>query len=142
LLAAIAIERARAFENESRAEAARHSEQLRTTVLDGLAHAFKTPLTAIQTASSGLVELGGLDQDRAELASLIQEQTRQLNQLTTDLLQMARIDAADVRISRERVDVADVIDEVLAKARTQYPTSDEHKGTTFFFALPRWTGGR
>src|ERR1039458_10142505 len=53
-LAAIALERARSFEKESGAEAARQTEQLRTAVLDSLAHAFKTPLTAIWTASSGL----------------------------------------------------------------------------------------
>jgi two-component system sensor histidine kinase KdpD len=40
-LAAIALERARSFEKESRAEAANQTEQLRTAVLDALAHAFK-----------------------------------------------------------------------------------------------------
>ena len=55
-LTAIALERARSFEKESRAEAAHQTEQLRTAVLDALAHAFKTPLTAILTASSGLLE--------------------------------------------------------------------------------------
>jgi two-component system sensor histidine kinase KdpD len=53
-LAAIALERARSFEKESGAEAARQTEQLRTAVLDALAHSVKTPLTAIRTASSGL----------------------------------------------------------------------------------------
>jgi hypothetical protein len=62
-LAAIALERARSFEKESRAEAARQTEQLRTAVLDSLAHAFKTPLTAIRTASSGLLEAGRLSTD-------------------------------------------------------------------------------
>ena len=65
-LAAIALERARSFENESRADAARQAEQLRTAVLDALAHAFKTPLTAILTASSGLVEAGRLCADDAD----------------------------------------------------------------------------
>ena len=59
-MAAAAFERYRCFEKETRAQAAHHSEQLRTAVLDSLAHAFKTPLTAILTASSGMLELGGL----------------------------------------------------------------------------------
>ena len=96
-LAAIALERARSFEKESRAEAARQTEQLRTAVLDGLAHAFKTPLTAIRTASSGMLEAGRLSADDAELAALIDEQAEHLNRLTTELLQMARIDAAEVQ---------------------------------------------
>jgi len=42
-MAAVAIERARAIQKENRAEAERNTEQLRTAVLDGLAHGFRTP---------------------------------------------------------------------------------------------------
>src|ERR1700749_617738 len=59
-LTAVAIERARSFSAESSAEAARESEQLRSSVLDGLAHAFKTPLTTIRSSSSGLLEMNTL----------------------------------------------------------------------------------
>jgi two-component system sensor histidine kinase KdpD len=116
-LAAIALERARSFEKESRAEAARQTEQLRTTVLDSLAHAFKTPLTVIRTASSGLLETGHLSTDNAELAALIDEQAEHLNRLASELLQMARIDAADIRLRRDRVPVLTLIEDVLARYR-------------------------
>jgi two-component system sensor histidine kinase KdpD len=118
-LAAIALERARSFERESRAEAANQTEQLRTVVLDALAHAFKTPLTAIRTASSGLLEAGRLSTDDAELAALIDEQAEHLNRLTSELLQMARIDAAEVRLRRERVSVLTLIEDVLARHSEQ-----------------------
>jgi two-component system sensor histidine kinase KdpD len=74
-LSAIALERAHSFAAESNAEAAKRSEQLRSTVLDGLAHAFKTPLATIQSASSGLLEISRLDYPQRELVSLIDEQT-------------------------------------------------------------------
>jgi two-component system sensor histidine kinase KdpD len=118
-LAAIALERARSFEKESRAEAANQTEQLRTAVLDALAHAFKTPLTAIRTASSGLLEAGRLSADDVELAALIDEQAEHLNRLTSELLQMAKIDAAEVRLRRERVSVLTLIEDVLARYREQ-----------------------
>lgn len=54
-LVAVALERTRALQQGPWAEAQRNTEQLRTAVLDGLAHGFKTPLTAIQTASSGII---------------------------------------------------------------------------------------
>ena len=57
-LIAITFDRYRAFANESRIETERRAEQLRATVLDSLAHAYKTPLTAIRAASTGLVEMG------------------------------------------------------------------------------------
>jgi two-component system sensor histidine kinase KdpD len=118
-LAAIALERARSFEKESRAEAAHQTEQLRTAVLDALAHAFKTPLTAIRTASSGLLEAGRLSTDDTELAALIDEQAEHLNRLTSELLQMARIDAAEVMLRRERVSVLTLIEDVLARYSEQ-----------------------
>jgi two-component system, OmpR family, sensor histidine kinase KdpD len=42
-LSAMALERAHSFAAESNAEAAKRSEQLRSTVLDGLAYALKRP---------------------------------------------------------------------------------------------------
>ena len=116
-LAAIALERARSFEKENRAEAARRTEQLRMAVLDGLAHAFKTPLTAILTASSGLLEGGDLSEGDRELAALIDEQAEHLNSLATELLQMARIDAREVSLHRERVSVLGLIEDILAVHR-------------------------
>jgi two-component system, OmpR family, sensor histidine kinase KdpD len=118
-LAAIALERASSFEKESRTEAAHQTERLRTAVLDALAHAFKTPLTAIRTASSGLLEAGRLSTDDIELAALIDEQAEHLNCLATELLQMARIDAAEVTLHRERISVLPLIKEVLARYREQ-----------------------
>ena len=50
-LAAIALERARGQEAAARAEAARQSADLRATVLDAVAHEFKTPLTSMKAAA-------------------------------------------------------------------------------------------
>jgi two-component system sensor histidine kinase KdpD len=118
-LAAIALERARSLEKESRAEAARQAEQLRAAVLDGLAHAFKTPLTAIRTASSALLAGGNMFGGDHELAVLIDEQAEHLSRLTTELLQMARIDAHEVRLHRGRVPVLGVIEDILERRRQQ-----------------------
>ncbi len=63
-LIAITFDRYRAFANESRIETERRTEQLRATVLDSLAHAYKTPLTAIRAASTGLGEMGAFPRAR------------------------------------------------------------------------------
>jgi len=118
-LAAIAMERARSFEKESRAEAARHAEQLRVAVLDALAHAFKTPLTAILTASSGLLDAERLSAEDAELTALIDGQASHLNRLTTELLQMARIDAAEVRLRKERLSALDLLEDAISLHREE-----------------------
>jgi two-component system sensor histidine kinase KdpD len=118
-LAAIALERARAFERHSHAEAARQSEQLRTAVLDALAHAFKTPLTAIRTASSGLLEAGHLDPAQEDLVTLIDEESDKLNALSTRLLQTARLEASETKLRKETVLIPQLIDEILTKHSDQ-----------------------
>lgn len=118
-LVAVALERSRSFERETRAEAARHAEQLRTAVLDALAHAFKSPLTAIRVASSGLLEAGRLDPGDLELARLIDERAGHLDHLATDLLQLARLDARDVSVRRERILVLDLVEAITARCREE-----------------------
>jgi two-component system sensor histidine kinase KdpD len=108
-LTAVAIERARSFSAESSAEAARQSEQLRSTVLDALAHAFKTPLTTIRSSSSGLLEMDTLSGTEKRLVALIDQQADHLNDLTTRLLRTARIDNADLKLKREQIDLTQLI---------------------------------
>ena len=102
-LAAIALERERSFMAESTAEAARQSERLRSAVLDGLAHAYKTPLATIQTASSGLLELDQLARVEKELVTMIQNEVEHLSALTTQALETARMDESRIKIRRERI---------------------------------------
>lgn len=113
-LIAITFDRYRAFANESRIETERRTEQLRSTVLDSLAHAYKTPLTAIRAASTGLGEMGRLSPGQADLVSLIDEQTSLLGELTTRLLTTARLDADEVAIHVARVSMGTLFEEVLA----------------------------
>jgi two-component system, OmpR family, sensor histidine kinase KdpD len=115
-LTAVAIERARSFYAESSAEAARQSEQLRSAVLDGLAHAFKTPLTTIRSSSSGLLEMDTLSGTEKKLVTLIDQHAGHLNDLTTRLLRTARIDSANLRVKRERIDLVGLIQDSIEEA--------------------------
>jgi len=109
-LAAVAIERARSFSAESSSEAARQSEQLRSAVLDGLAHAFKTPLTTIRSSSSGLLEMDTLSGAEKRLVALIDQHAGHLNDLTTRLLRTAKIDNADLKLKREQIDLTELLE--------------------------------
>jgi two-component system sensor histidine kinase KdpD len=121
-LIAITFDRYRAFANESRIETERRTEQLRATVLDSLAHAYKTPLTAIRAASTGLSEMGRLSAGQSELVGLINEQTGVLNELTTRLLTTARLDAGEITIHVTPVAVGPMIEEVIASLKDRLST--------------------
>ena len=114
-LLAVAVERARSAHKENRAEAARNTEQLRTAVLDALAHGFKTPLTAIQTASSGLLAIGRLGEAQTELVEIIDHEVAMLANLTTRLLQTAALDAREIRVRSSMISVLPLLEAVIAE---------------------------
>jgi two-component system sensor histidine kinase KdpD len=119
-LSAIAMERARSQEQEYRAEAARQSEQLRTAVLDALAHEFKTPLTTILAASSGLLAAGGLSDNQTELITLVDEQARNLNELASRLLGTAKLDRPDFRPHLEAAVLSELVNAAIRSIDGQY----------------------
>lgn len=112
-LTAITLDRCVSFEKESRIEAAHQSERLRTAVLDSLAHAVKTPLTAIQTATSGLREVGRLNEAQDNLVSLVEGEANELNLLCTRLLQTAKLEANEFSLGQQEIAVADLISKVV-----------------------------
>jgi two-component system sensor histidine kinase KdpD len=112
-LAAIAIDRHQSFEKEEKAEAASRGEQLRAAVMDALGHEFKNPLATVQTASSGLLELGGLNPTQCELAQLIESESVRLNELCTRLLLTAKLEGDQVRLKTDEIKVSELISEVL-----------------------------
>ena len=123
-LTALAIERSRSFAAQSSAEAARQSEQLRTAVLDGLAHAFKTPLTTILASSSGLIEMGTMDATECELVALIETEATHLNDLTARLLTTARLDSAQIRLKKEAIDLVGVLQAIVRTCREENQSAE------------------
>ncbi|MBI4893584.1 MAG: DUF4118 domain-containing protein [Acidobacteria bacterium] len=100
-LVAIALERVRTEEAANRAEVARQSEEFKSTLLDAIAHEFKTPLTSIKAAATGLrtIDPERVD-DQQELTAIIDEEADRLSQLVTEAVKMAEIDAGKVKLNR------------------------------------------
>jgi two-component system sensor histidine kinase KdpD len=114
-LAALALDRFVSFAKESSIEAAHRSERLRAAVLDSLAHAVKTPLTAIQTACEGLSSVGEMNEAQRELAFLIDSETNQLSSLCTRLLQTARLEADQISLGKDEIAVSDLVADALQR---------------------------
>jgi two-component system sensor histidine kinase KdpD len=113
-LVAIALERTRAQEAETRAEAARRSEEFKSTLLYAVAHEFKTPLTSIKVASTAaLTGIPGLSPQVRELMSIIDEDANRLNTLVKDAANMAQIDASKIQLERRLVVVTELVDRVV-----------------------------
>jgi two-component system, OmpR family, sensor histidine kinase KdpD len=129
-LCAISLERFRSLERECRAEAVRQTEQLRTAVLDSLAHQIKTPVATIWAASSGLLTLGGLSETQEMLMNLLDEQSRKLSDLASQLICTAKLDTSTIVPRREFLMLSDVVDETVqpldgqTRLRISYPAEE------------------
>lgn len=100
-LVAIALERASSQKAVTRAEVARQSEELKSTLLDAIAHEFKTPLTSIKAVTTDMLSLPphDLPPHQAELLSIVDEAADRLSKLVTDAIQLARIEGGTFRLN-------------------------------------------
>ena len=113
-LVAIALEGVHAQQAATRAEAARQSEEFKSTLLDAIAHEFKTPLTSIKAASTSiLIDVPDLSPQVRELTSIIDEEASRLNLLVSDAVRMAQMDASKIHLERQPVAVAEFVGRVL-----------------------------
>src|SRR4051794_30772128 len=83
-------------------------DRARKAFVANASHELRTPLTSL----GGYVELlgeGGLDAEtRDEFLATMGEQVERLTKLASDLLDLSRLDAGEVHVSRESVDLAEV----------------------------------
>jgi two-component system, OmpR family, sensor histidine kinase KdpD len=106
-LAAIALEKARAVNEASRAESARQSEAVKSALLDSLAHDINTPLTSIKAAATSLLTKAAPDE--RELLTIIDEEADRLNRLASEVIAMARIEAGKLHLDKQPVAVKDLV---------------------------------
>jgi two-component system sensor histidine kinase KdpD len=113
-LVAIGLERFRAQEAAARAEAARESEAFKSTLLDALAHEFKTPLTSIKAATSAILSNGVPQaEQQSELLTVIDQEASRLSALMTESIHLARIEAGKILLDRQPHPVRELIEQVV-----------------------------
>ncbi len=132
-LAAIAIERANTVETLTRTEAARESDRLRSILLDSVTHEFRTPLTAIKASAETLLadvqsdklrtdqtqlDKPQLDKSqRADLLTVINEESDRLNRLVGEAAEVAQLDSHQLEFHFEQHPIRDAIDMAMQQSR-------------------------
>lgn len=117
-LIAVAIERAGAVEKLTRTEAARESERLRSALLDSVTHELRTPLTSIKASVTSLLTQDQLATgERNELLTVIDEESDRLNRLIGEAVEMAQLDANEVKLELAAHPIREVIDEALDESK-------------------------
>jgi two-component system, OmpR family, sensor histidine kinase KdpD len=122
-LAAIAIERAGAVETLTRVQASRESERLRNALLDSVAHELRTPLTSITAAITTLRTNPKLTTDQStEMMQVIEEEAARLDRLVGQAMEMAELDANDIKLDLRLHSMREAVDLALEAVQPQLKT--------------------
>jgi two-component system sensor histidine kinase KdpD len=110
-LAAVAIESILLSQEVHNAQILRDTEKLQTALLNSVSHDLRTPLVSIIGVLSSLQEEGMHldDTARRNLIQVAREEAERLNRLITNLLDVSRIEAGAIRMSRQPSDVQDLV---------------------------------
>ena len=97
-------------------------EQLRRGMVVDFAHELRTPLTSVRGYLEALAD--GVVQPTRETFTILQDEILRLVRLVEDLHQLTKADAARAYLSRESVDLSDLVHQVLELHRFQFQSRD------------------
>jgi two-component system sensor histidine kinase KdpD len=106
-----AVERAQLMDRAREAEVLRATEKLQSALLNSISHDLRTPLATITGAISSLrdPEVQVDETTRGELVADIAAEADRLNRIVGNLLDMSRVEAGALHLTREPADLAEVI---------------------------------
>lgn len=112
-----------AFEKASHAEALRQSEKLKSALLDAVTHDLRTPLTSIKASATTLLDdiktksEFKLDAEgREEFLEIINEETDRLNHFIEGMVELARLEAGEMKLRRSWGAIDEIISAALERA--------------------------
>ncbi len=126
--AALAIERALLQEKEREAALLQERVKLQKALLDSISHDLRTPLASITGAMSILQDdQGELDAfSRQELLGTARQEAERLNRIVGNLLDMTRLEAGALQLTKHPCDVQEIIGSALSQfgqAVQQWPVT-------------------
>jgi two-component system sensor histidine kinase KdpD len=114
-LIAIALERVHYVDIAQNAVVSMESERLRNSLLAALSHDLRTPLTVLIGLADVLaLSKPPLSAEQRETAASIQDESRRMSALVTNLLDMARIESGDVTLNLQWQSFEEVVGAALA----------------------------
>jgi two-component system sensor histidine kinase KdpD len=120
------LERDRLDAEATTAEIVRRSEAIKSALLDSVSHDLRTPLAAIRAAAGTLMDpaIDWPPDERRDIARSIDRDAAWLDRLVTNLLDMSRVEAGELRPDMQIHDLADLLDGVVARGGEALRTAD------------------
>jgi len=117
-LTAVTLEHAHQQVALGRLEVARQNEQLRSILLDAVAHDFLTPLTSIKSAVTAVRSEYNHEADEEDFLAVVEEEADRLSEMINEITDMARIEPGKLRIRLREARVHDLIRSSVDRMKT------------------------
>jgi two-component system sensor histidine kinase KdpD len=91
----------------------RRADVVKTALLRAVSHDLRSPLTAISAAGEAVGSASLSEDERKEMAAVIQEEARRLSRLVDNLLDLSRLEAGAAEPRREWMSVEEVLGSAL-----------------------------
>jgi two-component system sensor histidine kinase KdpD len=115
---ALALEGTRLSEEVRRAELAAHASQLKAALFSGVTHDVKTPLAAITTAVTSLMDGRGFSEsDRRAHLDTIKQEAERLHRVVNNLLDVARLRAGALEPAKKPSGIDELMESVINRLR-------------------------
>ncbi len=116
----LGIERQRLRKEATEVEILRRADDLKTALINAVSHDLRTPLASIMTSAGSLrsTDVHWTNQERAEFAEAIEEETKRLNRIVQNLLDLSRIEAGILRPDKTPSSIRESVDTVLERLRS------------------------
>ncbi len=104
------------------------NQSIRNTLLTSISHDYRTPLANLIGAASVIHSQNTkLNTEQVtQLAHTVLLEAQHLNRMTSNTLQLARLDAAPWKVHKDWESLQEIIGSVLSKTRMRYPARDIH----------------
>ncbi len=110
-------QRRKADQKEREVDVLKEMDQLRGKLLADISHELRTPLASIKGFVSTLLrtDVSWSQAEQQDFLRTIGEETERLNRLISDILDMSRVDAGALRLTREYHQVSGIIESAMGR---------------------------
>ena len=121
---AAALDRAFLAHEMTTAQSAAETERVRNILLASVSHDFRTPLASILGSATSLIDYRDqLDAAaQSDLLAQIKSEAEGLDVMVRNLLAITRIDAGALELTRDWVDLREIVERMVSAARRREPT--------------------
>jgi two-component system, OmpR family, sensor histidine kinase KdpD len=114
-LLSAALERETLLSGVVETAALRRADTVKTALLRSVSHDLRSPLTAISAAGEAVASPSLSPEERADMAAVIQEETKRLARLVDNLLDLSRLEAGAAQPHREWTSIEELIRTAVAE---------------------------